>query len=152
MIHEAFAEDGFSVEKGKSEKTDFDWQVISGKIDVRIVKFKDVNDSIRVYGAIAFVGLNNNQNLSQPSINNIFYELRTKYLEIGLDYAFRLNPERNMIEIFHTIHYDGLNKHELMRSFTLVRNMVLWTQQKLRHEVSDILSVLDPDLRDATYE
>ena len=42
-----------------------------------------------------------------------------------------LEFDRNLSRCY----YDGLSKHLLMRTFVHVRNMLLWTAEKLRHEV-----------------
>ncbi|MFQ5970301.1 MAG: DUF2299 family protein [Nitrososphaerales archaeon] len=135
-IQDWFVEDRFSIAKGDVANTDFSWKVISANIPVHVAKFNNRNDSVLVFGAISFVGEDKSRLLSHPRINDIFYELKAKYLETGLDYAFKPNlQDLNLIEIYQGVHYDGLTKHILMRTFVHVRNMLLWTAEKLSHEV-----------------
>ena len=135
-IQDWFVEDGFSIAKGDIANTDFSWKVTSANIPIHISKLNKKKDLVLVFGVISFVGEDKNRLLSHPRINDILYELKAKFLEHGLDYAFKPNLQNlNLIEIYQGVYYDGLSKHLLMRTFVHLRNMLLWTAEKLRHEV-----------------
>jgi len=89
--------------------------------------------------------------LDDPKVGDLFYELTTKYLEVGLNYNFQpLFQNADLIEFSQHIHYDGLTKHELIRTVSHIRNVIVWTHQKLSKgingtmDVSDLESVSSP--------
>ncbi len=89
--------------------------------------------------------------LNDPKVGDLFYQLTTKYLEVGLNYNFQpLFQNADLIEFSRHIHYDGLTKHELIQTVNQVRNMIVWTHQKLSKgidgsiDVSELESVSSP--------
>jgi hypothetical protein len=141
MIHDWIKEDGFPIENADIQNTDFSWTVITAKQKIYILKFKNRKDSIVVSGGIVF-GENKERILSNSNVGNVFHDITSKYLELGLSYSFQPNSENaDLIELSQHIHYDGLNKHELARTISLVRNIIVWTEQKLSKEIHESVDV-----------
>jgi len=141
MIHDWIKEDGFPIENADVPNTDFSWAVITAKHKIYVLKFKNRKDSIVISGGIVF-GENKERILDESKVGDRFYELTTKYLELGLDYNFQPNFQNaDLIELSQYIHYDGLTKHELVQTIGLVRNIIVWTQQKLIKEIHESVDV-----------
>ncbi len=150
MIHDWFKEDGFPIEDAGVPNTDFSWSVTITKRKIYVLKFKNRKDSIIISGGL-FFGEKKELLLNDPKVGDLFYELTTKYLELGLNYTFQpIFHNADLIEFSQHIHYDGLTKHELIQTVSILRNMIVWTQQKLTKEihgsvdVSDLESVSSP--------
>ncbi len=150
MIYDWFKEDGFPIEDADVPNTDFSWSIVISKRKIYVLKFKNRKDSIVISGGLIF-GENKEPLLDNPKVGDIFHELTTKYLELGLNYNFQpIFRNADLIEFSRHIHYDGLTKHELIQTVSLVRNIIVWTQQKLSKEihgsidVSDLESVTSP--------
>ncbi len=141
MIHDWFKEDGFPIEDAGVTNTDFSWSVTISKRKIYVLKFKNRKDSIVVSGGM-FFGENKERLLENPKVAEIFYELTTRYLELGLNYNFQpLFQNADLIEFSQHIHYDGLTKHELIQTVSLLRNMIVWTQQKLNKELQESVDI-----------
>ena len=141
MIHDWIKEDGFPVEDAGIPNTDFSWSVTTTKRKIYVLKFKNRKDSIVVSGGMVF-GENKERILDDSKVGDRFYELTTKYLELGLNYNFQpLFQNADLIEFSQHIHYDGLTKHELIQTVSLVRNIIVWTQQKLSKEIHGSVDV-----------
>ncbi len=150
MIHDWFKEDGFPIEDALVPNTDFSWSVTTTKRKIYVLKFKNRKDSIVISGGLVF-GETKERLLDDPKVGDIFYELTSKYLELGLNYNFQpLFRNADLIEFSQHIHYDGLTKHALIQTVGLLRNIIVWTQQKLSKEmhgsvdVSNLESVSSP--------
>jgi len=150
MIHDWFKEDGFPIDDALVPNTDFSWSVTLSKRKIYVLKFKNRNDSIIISGGL-FFGEKKEVLLNDPKVGDLFYELTTKYLELGLNYNFQpLFQNADLIEFSQHIHYDGLTKHELIRTVSQIRNVIVWTNQKLSKgidgsiDVSDLESVSSP--------
>jgi len=150
MIHDWFKEDGFPIDEAEVPNTDFSWSVTLSKRKIFVLKFKNRNDSIVISGGL-FFGEKKEVLLNDPEVGELFYQLTTKYLELGLNYNFQpLFQNADLIEFSQHIHYDGLTKHELIRTVSQIRNVIVWTQQKLSKgiegsiDVSDLESVSSP--------
>jgi len=150
MIHDWFKEDGFPIDDALVPNTDFSWSVTLSKRKIYVLKFKNRNDSIVISGGL-FFGEKKEVLLNDPKVGELFYQLTTKYLELGLNYNFQpLFQNADLIEFSQHIHYDGLTKHELIRTVSQIRNVIVWTQQKLSKgiegsiDVSDLESVSSP--------
>lgn len=141
MIYDWFKEDGFPVEDAGVPNTDFSWGVTTTNRKIYVFKFKNRKDSVLVSSGIVF-GENKERILSGPQLGDTFHELIAKYLELGLNYNFQPNPQNaDLIELSQHIHYDGLTKHELIRTLCLLRNITIWTQQKLSKEINGSVDV-----------
>ena len=150
MIHDWFKEDGFPIDEAEVPNTDFSWSVTLSKKKIYVLKFKNKKDSIVISGGL-FFGEKKEVLLNDPKVGDLFYELTTKYLEVGLNYNFQpLFQNADLIEFSRHIHYDGLTKHELIQTVNQVRNMIVWTHQKLSKgidgsiDVSELESVSSP--------
>ena len=150
MIHDWFKEDGFLIDDALVPNTDFSWSVTLTKRKIYVLKFKNKKDSIVISGGL-FFGDKKEVLLDDPKVGDLFYELTTKYLELGLNYNFQpLFQNADLIEFSQHIHYDGLTKHGLMQIVNQVRNMIVWTNQKLTKgiggsiDVSELESVSSP--------
>ena len=150
MIHDWFKEDGFPIDEAEVPNTDFSWSVTLSKKKIYVLKFKNKKDSIVISGGL-FFGEKKEVLLNDPKVGDLFYELTTKYLELGLNYNFQpLFQNADLIEFSRHIHYDGLTKHELIQTVNQVRNMIVWTHQKLSKgidgsiDVSELESVSSP--------
>ncbi len=150
MIHDWFKEDGFPIEDANVPNTDFSWSVTLSKRKIYVLKFKNKIDSIVISGGM-FFGERKEHLLDNPKVGDIFSELTTKYLELGLNYTFQpIFHNADLIEFSQHIHYDGLTKHELIQTVSILRNMIVWTQQKLTKaiqgsvDVSNLESVTSP--------
>ena len=150
MIHDWFKEDGFPIEDAGVANTDFSWSVTITKRKIYVLKFKNRKDSIVISGGLVF-GENKEALLENPKVGDIFHKLTTKYLELGLSYNFQpIFRNADLIEFSQHIHYDGLTKHELIRTVSQIRNVIVWTHQKLSKgidgsmDVSDLESVTSP--------
>ena len=150
MIHDWFKEDGFPIDDATVPNTDFSWSVTLSKRKIYVLKFKNKKDSIVISGGL-FFGEKKEVLLDDPKVGDLFYELTTKYLELGLNYNFQpLFQNADLIEFSQHIHYDGLTKHELIRTVSQIRNVIVWTHQKLSKgidgsiDVSDLESVSSP--------
>ncbi len=143
MIHDWFKEDGFPIEDASVPNTDFSWSITISKRKIYILKFKNRKDSIVISGGM-FFGDKKEVLLDNPKVGDIFYELTTKYLELGLNYTFQpIFNNADLIEFSQHIHYDGLTKHVLIQSVNQVRNMIVWTRQKLSKETQESVDVSD---------
>ena len=141
MIHDWFKEDGFPIEDALVPNTDFSWSVTTTKRKIYVLKFKNRKDSIVISGGL-FFGEKKELLLNDPKVGDLFYELTTKYLELGLNYNFQpLFQNADLIEFSQHIHYDGLTKHELIQTVSLLRNIIVWTQQKLSKEIHGSVDV-----------
>ena len=141
MIHDWIKEDGFPIEDAGVPNTDFSWTVTTTKRKIYVLKFKNRMDSIVVSSGIVF-GENKERILNDSKVGDRFYELTTKYLELGLSYNFQPNFQNaDLIELSQHIHYDGLTKHELIRTIDLLRNIIVWTQQKLDKAIREYVDV-----------
>ncbi len=141
MIHDWFKEDGFPIEDADVPNTDFSWSVTISKRKIYVLKLKNRKDSIVLSGRMVF-GENKERILGDSKVADIFYELTTKYLEAGLHYNFQPNfRNANLIELSQHIHYDGLNKHELAQTASILRNILVWTQQKISKEIDGTVEV-----------
>jgi len=141
MIHDWFKEDGFSIEDAGVTNTDFSWSITTTKRKIYVLKFKNKKDSIVVSGGLLF-GEDKERLLDNDKVGDIFYELTTKYLELGLNYNFQpIFQNADLIEFSQHIHYDGLTKHELVRTVSLLRNIIVWTQQKLSKEIHGTVDI-----------
>ncbi len=150
MIHDWFKEDGFPIDDAAVPNTDFSWSVTLTKRKIYVLKFKNKKDSIIISGGL-FFGEKKEILLSDPNVGNLFHELTMKYLELGLNYNFQpIFANADLIEFSQHIHYDGLTKHELIRTVSQLRNMIVWTKQKLTKgiegsvDVSNLQSVSSP--------
>ena len=150
MIHDWFKEDGFPIDDAVVPNTDFSWSVTITKRKIYVLKFKNRKDSIVISGGL-FFGEKKERLLGDPHVGDLFYELTMKYLELGLNYNFQpIFANADLIEFSQHIHYDGLTKHELIRTVSQLRNLIVWTQQKLTKgiegsiDVSDLESVTSP--------
>jgi len=150
MIHDWFKEDGFPIDDATVPNTDFSWSVTLSKRKIYVLKFKNKKDSIVISGGL-FFGEKKELLLNDPKVGDLFNELTTKYLELGLNYNFQpLFQNADLIEFSRHIHYDGLTKHELIQTVNQVRNMIVWTHQKLSKgidgsmDISDLESVSSP--------
>jgi len=143
MIHDWFREDGFPIDDATVPNTDFSWSVTLSKRKIFVLKFKNRNDSIIISGGL-FFGEKKEVLLNDPKVGDLFYELTTKYLELGLNYNFQpLFQNADLIEFSQHIHYDGLTKHELIRTVSQIRNVIVWTQQKLSKGIKGSIDVSD---------
>ena len=141
MIHDWLKEDGFPVEDAGVPNTDFSWVVTATKRKILVLKLKNRKDSVVISGRIVF-GEDKKSILDDTKVGDIFYELTTEYLELGLHYNFQPNFQNaNLIELSQHIHYDALTKHELAQTVSLVRNIILWTQQKLSKEIHGTIDI-----------
>jgi len=150
MIHDWFKEDGFPIDDAAVPNTDFSWSITITKRKIYVLKFKNRKDSIVISGGL-FFGDKKEVLLNDPKVGDLFYELTTKYLELGLNYTFQpIFQNADLIEFSQHIHYDGLTKHELIRTVSQIRNVIVWTNQKLNKgidgsiDVSDLESVTSP--------
>jgi len=150
MIHDWFKEDGFPIDDALVPNTDFSWSVTISKRKIYVLKFKNRIDSIIISGGL-FFGEKKEVLLNDPEVGELFYQLTTKYLELGLNYNFQpLFQNADLIEFSQHIHYDGLTKHELIRTVSQIRNVIVWTHQKLSKgiegsiDISDLESVSSP--------
>jgi len=141
MIHDWIKEDGFPIEDAGVPNTDFSWSVTTTKRKILVLKLKNRTDSIVISGRMVF-GENKERILGDSKVADIFYELTTKYLELGLHYNFQPNfRNANLIELSQHIHYDALSKHELTQTVSLLRNILVWTQQKISKEIDGTVAV-----------
>ena len=141
MIHDWLEEDGFPIENADVPNTDFSWSIITTKRKIYVLKFKNRNDSIVVTSGVV-LGENKERILEESKVGDRFYELTTKYLELGLNYSFQPNFQNaDLIELSQSIHYDGLTKHELIQTVGLIRNIIVWTQQKLNKEINESVDI-----------
>jgi len=150
MIHDWFKEDGFPVDDAVVPNTDFCWSVTISKRKIYVLKFKNRNDSIVISGGLLF-GEKKELLLDDPKVGDLFFELTEKYLELGLNYTFQpIFQNADLIEFSQHIHYDGLTKHELIRTVSQIRNAIVWTNQKLCKgidgsvDISNLESVTSP--------
>ncbi len=150
MIHDWLKEDGFPIENADVPNTDFCLSVTISKRKIYVLKFKNRNDSIVISGGLLF-GEKKELLLNDPKVGDLFYELTTKYLELGLNYTFQpIFQNADLIEFSQHIHYDGLTKHELVRTVSQIRNAIVWTSQKLCKgidgsiDISNLESVTSP--------
>jgi len=88
MIHDWFKEDGFPIDDAVVPNTDFSWSVTITKRKIYVLKFKNRKDSIVISGGL-FFGEKKERLLDDPKVGDLFYELTTKYLELGLNYNFQ---------------------------------------------------------------
>lgn len=136
-VEQWLKEDGISITSMDNQNADFYMKVSLSNIPIGVYKLKNRKDSIVVSGGVGFSGNDKQKILSHPELKKILHEITLKYLEKEMEYAFRPNPnEVSRIEIYQLIHFDGLTKHELMRTLVRVRNMLLFTIEKLRYDAS----------------
>ncbi len=141
MSHDWFKEDGFLIDDALVPNTDFSWSVTLSKKKIYVLKFKNKKDSIVISGGL-FFGEKKEILLNDPKVGDLFYELTTKYLEVGLNYNFQpLFQNADLIEFSRHIHYDGLTKHELIQTVNQVRNMIVWTHQKLNKGIDGSIDI-----------
>ena len=141
MIFDWLDEDGFPIENADVPNTDFSWVVTVSKRKIYVLKFKNRKDSVVVSSGVVFAE-NKERILEEPKVGNRFYDLTTKYLELGLNYNFQPNFQNaDLIELSQHIHYDGLTKHELIQTIDLIRNITVWTQQKLNKEIEESVNI-----------
>jgi hypothetical protein len=135
MIKDWISDDGYVVSNAGLMNTDFGWTFTTCKNPIYVLKLKNRKDSI-VVSASFILGKNKESLLNNPLTQELFYEISMKYLERGLDYFFRpsfQNPD--LIEVCQHIHYDKLSKNELSIIINNVRNIIIWTQQKIDKEI-----------------
>lgn len=135
MINEWLGSDGYVISNAGLMNTDFGWMFTASKYKMYVLKLKNRRDSIVVSSSFV-LGKNKDTLLKNPLIKELFYEISMKYLELGIDYFFRPNFQNpDLIEVCRHIHYDHLSKNELSVNIDMIRNIVIWTQQKIDKEI-----------------
>ena len=145
MVKDWIKDDGYVVDAAGLMNTDFGWTFTTCNNSIYVLKLKNRKDSIVV--ASSFVlGKNKESLLKNPVIQELFYEISMKYLERGLDYFFRPNFQSpDLIEVCQHIHYDKLSKNELSLIINNIRNIIIWTQQKIDKEIFGSYNTVNRD-------
>ena len=135
MIKEWLEDDGYVIDVAGLMNTDFGWTFTTCKNKIFVLKLKNRRDSI-VVSASFVLGKNKESFLRNPLVQELFYELSMKYLEKGFDYFFRPNFQSpDLIEVCQHIHYNKLSKNDLSIAVNNIRNIMIWTQQKIDKEI-----------------
>ncbi|MDH3314075.1 MAG: DUF2299 family protein [Nitrosopumilus sp.] len=135
MIKEWLEDDGYIIDNAGLSNTDFGWTFPTSNHQIYVLKLKNSKGAIIISGSFV-LGKNKESLLKNSLIRELFYDISMKYLEQGLDYFFRptfQNPD--LIEICKHIHYDKLSKNELSVSINIIRNIIIWTHQKIDKEI-----------------
>ena len=135
MIKDWLDSDGYVIDVAGLMNTDFGWMFTTCNNKIYVLKLKNRQDSIVVSSSF-ILGKNKESLLKNPLTQELFYEISMKYLERGLDYFFRPNAQSpDLIEVCQHIHYDTLTKNELSLIINNIRNIMIWTQQKIDKEI-----------------
>jgi len=135
MINEWLEDDGYVIDNAGLVNTDFGLTFITSNHRIYVLKLKNRRDSVVVSSCFT-LGKNKANLLKNSLIRELFYKITMKYLERDLDYFFRPNFQSpDLIDICKPIHYDKLSKNELFATIYIIRNLVIWTQQKIDKEI-----------------
>ena len=135
MVKEWLEDDGYIIDNARLRNTDFGWTFTTCDHQIYVLKLKNRRDTVVVSGSF-ILGKNKEKLLKNSLIQELFYEISMKYLEQCLDYFFRPNFQSpDLIEVCKHIHYGKLSKNELSISINIIRNIIIWTQQKIDKEI-----------------
>ena len=145
MIKEWLKEDGYVMDTAGLMNTDFGWTFTTCNNKIYVLKLKSRKDSIVVSSSFV-LGKNKESLLKNPLTQELFYEISMKYLEIGLDFFFRPNFQSpDLIEVCQHLHYDKLSKNRLSITINNIRNIMIWTRQKIDKEIFGAYNTLGLD-------